>query len=413
MSAYRRLILPSTLIILALLLRQHMVGLYGEYGQLFDWLPYFLIVLSASLAVFFNLSRNFIATVYLLLIYLLVQNSLQVTLDDFSALYTFTAICITTPFITLMLFLMPEKGLVNKHGAMISGIAILIALLPVILLVIFNEQLLEAYINNYFSSRPHEAYVQSITSSLLFLAVLVFGIFKLIKTNEEFSAANVSTLIGFFILLSFFYIEKISTILIAANAIILIANTLRNSHNLAFRDELTGILGRRALNHRMRSLGRKYAIALLDVDHFKKFNDTHGHDIGDEVLKMVASKLNAVSGGGIAYRYGGEEFCILFPGKTADEAGPYLEEVRNNIQNYSMTVRNSENRPTSMEKAKQRRGRRKLPRDQNNTVSVTISIGVAEPINKRQKPEETLKNADTALYEAKKKGRNCTMVFRG
>lgn len=170
----------------------------------------------------------------------------------------------------------------------------------------------------------------------------------------------------------------------------MIASTLRNSYNLAYRDELTGLLGRRALNDRMKALGRKHVIAMMDVDHFKNFNDTYGHDIGDEVLKMVAAKLDAVAGGGIAYRDGGEEFCILFSGKTANEAGPFLEEVRNTIQNYEMVVRNIENRPKSQEKAMERRGRRKQQRDKK-TVSVTISIGAAERDNKSQKPEETLK----------------------
>ena len=54
-------------------------------------------------------------------------------------------------------------------------------------------------------------------------------------------------------------------------------------------------------------------MAMIDVDHFKKFNDTHGHDIGDQVLKLVAARLAQVEGGGIAYRYGGEEFAVLFP----------------------------------------------------------------------------------------------------
>ena len=82
MPAFRRLILPSIFILLALFMRQHMVSLYNEYGQLFDWLPYFLIMASFMLAIFFNLSRNFIATLFLLAIYLVIRTRLQITLDD-------------------------------------------------------------------------------------------------------------------------------------------------------------------------------------------------------------------------------------------------------------------------------------------------------------------------------------------
>lgn len=82
------------------------------------------------------------------------------------------------------------------------------------------------------------------------------------------------------------------------------------AYQMAFRDELTGLPGRRALNERMQRLGRNYVIAMTDVDHFKKFNDTHGHDVGDQVLRLVASRLSKVTGGGRAHRYGGEEFAL-------------------------------------------------------------------------------------------------------
>ncbi|MDP0971523.1 diguanylate cyclase, partial [Klebsiella pneumoniae] len=84
----------------------------------------------------------------------------------------------------------------------------------------------------------------------------------------------------------------------------------------AFRDELTGLPGRRALNERTQRLGRNYVLAITDVDHIKRFNDTHGHDVGDQVLRLVASKLSKVNGGGRAYRYGGEEFAVVFAGKS-------------------------------------------------------------------------------------------------
>ena len=185
----------------------------------------------------------------------------------------------------------------------------------------------------------------------------------------------------------------------------MIISMLKNSYNMAFRDELTGLLGRRALNERMKGLGRQYTIAMIDVDHFKKFNDTYGHDTGDDVLKMVARKIDAVEGGGTAYRYGGEEFCVLFPGKIADQCIPFLEVIRKSVENHKLTVRNMKHRPKSADAALQRRGRRSSNRGEK-TVSVTISIGVAERTNET-KPQEVMKAADAALYIAKQDGRNC------
>ena len=87
---------------------------------------------------------------------------------------------------------------------------------------------------------------------------------------------------------------------------------------MAFRDELTGLPGRRALNEKLQRMGRVYTLAMADVDHFKAFNDTHGRR-GDQVLRMVAAQLRRVSGGGHAYRYGGE-FTLVFPARPRRKA---------------------------------------------------------------------------------------------
>jgi diguanylate cyclase (GGDEF)-like protein len=172
---------------------------------------------------------------------------------------------------------------------------------------------------------------------------------------------------------------------------------------LAFRDELTGIPSRRALNEGLlHGIGRRYTIAMVDVDHFKKFNDTYGHDVGDQVLKMVASKLMAVRGGGKAYRYGGEEFIILFPGRRLAEAMPHCEELRSTIASYRMQLR-GEDRPRDRRSGQSRRD---SSRGDSTAISVTVSIGVAESGNGQATPGEVIKSADKAMYKAKMQGRN-------
>jgi diguanylate cyclase (GGDEF)-like protein len=174
---------------------------------------------------------------------------------------------------------------------------------------------------------------------------------------------------------------------------------------MAYRDELTGLLGRRALNERMKGLGRRYSLAMLDVDHFKKFNDTHGHDVGDEVLKMVATRISRVRGGGTAFRYGGEEFCIVFPRKSAADCVDSLEEIREGIADYRITLRDHGQRPVRSRDGVRKRGRmatRFLPK----TVAVSISLGLAERGEEHFTPEEVIKAADRQLYRAKRAGRN-------
>jgi diguanylate cyclase (GGDEF)-like protein len=180
---------------------------------------------------------------------------------------------------------------------------------------------------------------------------------------------------------------------------------IMDSHDMAYRDELTAIPSRRALNQLLLSLGRRYTIAMLDIDHFKNFNDVHGHDIGDEVLRMVASKIVRVGAGGKAFRYGGEEFTIVFPGKQPEQAQKQLEELRESIEQYIMVVRSKQRRSASGGKRGRARRGKNDPRYQS--LSVTISIGYAARDGKHKSAESVIKAADQALYRAKKKGRNC------
>ncbi|MBL6691045.1 MAG: GGDEF domain-containing protein [Pseudomonadales bacterium] len=144
---------------------------------------------------------------------------------------------------------------------------------------------------------------------------------------------------------------------------------------------------------------------MLDLDHFKKFNDTHGHDVGDQVLQMVAAKIRQVNGGGKAFRYGGEEFSIVFPRMSADDAFFYLDEVRKSIQNYEMVIRKDPRQDEAEEKMARKQRKRGSFRKTSEKVSVTISIGVADR-RSGGSPDEVLKAADAALYKAKKAGRN-------
>ncbi|PTX04394.1 GGDEF domain-containing protein [Achromobacter mucicolens] len=179
--------------------------------------------------------------------------------------------------------------------------------------------------------------------------------------------------------------------------------------HMAFRDELTGLPGRRALNERLQRMGRVYTLAMADVDHFKAFNDTHGHDVGDQVLRMVASQLRRVPGGGHAYRYGGEEFTLVFPGKTAAEAVPHLETVRRAIEAYQMRLRDKPARPKADQIGLRRRGGR--GGRGARPLRVTVSIGVAERSDALRAPDAVIKAADQALYKAKDGGRNQVWAF--
>ncbi len=193
--------------------------------------------------------------------------------------------------------------------------------------------------------------------------------------------------------------SPVSTVYLMAGGLVLGLSVMETGYRMAYRDELTGLPSRRALPDALAALRNRFSIAMVDIDHFKKFNDRHGHHIGDQVLRMVAAKLGRVTGGGRAYRYGGEEFAVVFPGKSRDEVTSDLEELRSTIEETTFTVRGRD-RP----RTKPKNGKRKTPGKKNLTV--TVSIGVAERNGRNTSPEKVLKAADKALYKAKKAGRN-------
>lgn len=183
--------------------------------------------------------------------------------------------------------------------------------------------------------------------------------------------------------------------------LILLLGMLQDSHNMAYRDDLTGVLSRRAFNEHLNGLGRRYVIAMLDLDHFKRVNDSYGHDVGDQVLRMAAAKMSSVGAGCRVYRYGGEEFALVFPGKSKALVLPCLEELRDSIATYHFAIRGP-NRPSPSRSGRKNR----YGGGGERTISVTVSIGVAESVDGKASPREIIVAADTELYRAKQRGRN-------
>ncbi|HVI10393.1 MAG TPA: GGDEF domain-containing protein [Candidatus Binatia bacterium] len=206
---------------------------------------------------------------------------------------------------------------------------------------------------------------------------------------------------------------RIPTGYFAAAAFILAGAVVETSYLLAYHDELTTLPSRRAFNSALLRLECPYTIAMVDIDHFKRCNDTYGHDTGDEVLRLVASRLAKVSGGGEAYRCGGEEFAIVFPGKTTAEVIEPLEKLRATVETSQLRLRGPDRRqqPRGPDRRNQRPRKaghaiRQLthaaaPRE----ISVTVSIGVATGTAAAE-VEQVIKAADKALYAAKNGGRN-------
>ncbi len=309
---------------------------------------------------------------------------------------------VLVPINFIMFALMRERGLV------IAGI------LPRALLL-FVESVLVAVL-----CRPENSTAVSPRSRvpeipgwlfLLFVAAIAIFIRRYLQNRRPTEPGFAWSIATVFVWLEFAPVGKTAGAYVATAALILAVSLIETSYVLAYHDELTGIRGRRAFNDALLSLDQQYAIAIVDIDHFKKFNDTYGHDTGDQVLCMVAARLAKVSGGGQAFRCGGEEFAIIFRETSAKDAFDHVDRLRQVIEKSAFKVRGLERR-TAMREGEA--DRRKPAKKKSRTVlsqppgelSVTVSIGVAEPSTRNRQPEQVIQAADQALYRAKERGRN-------
>ena len=268
--------------------------------------------------------------------------------------------------------------------------------------------------------------VKSLSAAIVFpqyaVIILVFAatflLIRFLRNRKPVDSALLWSLGAFALALRSANSSRAATIYWVASAFILATSIIENSYLLAYHDELTTLPSRRAYNDALLRLRAPYSIAVVDIDHFKRFNDTYGHDTGDQVLRLVASHLSRVTGGGEAFRCGGEEFNILFPGKNTTDVLDHLEQLRESIERAEFRMRGGNDRrqlPRGPDRRNQKgRSRtrkgdaiRKLSEEKAaQALSVTVSIGVATSATEKSTPESVLEAADKALYRAKAGGRN-------
>ena len=173
------------------------------------------------------------------------------------------------------------------------------------------------------------------------------------------------------------------------------AQLFEQAYYLSVTDPLTQLLNRRHFFEvakfefeRIQRFKRPLSIMMVDIDHFKNINDTHGHAVGDLALREIASRIkNSVRTVDIVARYGGEEFIILMPETGLHEALQVAERVRVSVADAAI-----EEDPVK--------------------ISATLSIGVAEINEKSKNVDQLIIYADRALYAAKANGRNCVAGFQ-
>ncbi len=371
-------------------------------SQVFLWLPYAVFAMGALLSWRFNRSRVLMAMVALavvyaaILFYVFQQNG-----NPDAATTILAAVALLLPMNLAIFSVMQERGVNSLAGFLCM---MLIGLQLVVVTLLCRPELADIaallrqpffqwkFLNRLHISQP---------ALLVFLVSTVVLVVRFIWRPKPLEGGFFWALVTAFLALNAVSQGRAPGLYFTTAGLILVVALIEMSYHMAFLDELTGLPGRRAFNEAALKLSENYSVAMVDVDHFKKFNDTHGHECGDQVLRMVASCLADVSGGGQVFRYGGEEFAVIFPAKTTRQCLGHLEELRRQIENAEFTVRGNDRRKNNKTKRNQARNGNK------KKIQVTVSMGVACQSARNASFDQVVRAADKALYRAKDAGRNC------
>jgi len=363
-------------------------------------LPYVIFAIGLALCWLFYNSREFNLFIILAVSFGVISQFFWIKgLAGFQKELLFDLLCILLPLNFLIFNYLKERGILNQYGIrrlLFVGLQIAAAFW----LVKTNQFGISTYVSMDLLLHPLQGktIIKQPGQLAICFSLLVLCTHWLLRPNQ-LRGAWILSLISVIVALHFVPNTQLATVYFMIAGLILVCAIIINSYNLAYKDELTQMPSRRALKQQLSSLGKTYTLAMVDIDHFKKVNDNYGHDVGDEVLKMLAAHLLSVEGGGKAYRYGGEEFTIIFPGKDASTATVYLDALRNKIASKPFIIRNKK-RP------KEKSAKKSTKFDNSQKLNITVSIGVAENQAKYNSTQDIMKSADNALYKAKKNGRN-------
>jgi diguanylate cyclase (GGDEF)-like protein len=385
---------PEVPILIGALLLVTLPALRGIASGLATVFPFTVVAAALLLGWRFNRSRLVFSVALLALTeYVLLQG-----FDTQRERIFFHALTFLLPINVALVALLPERGTLTPAG-LVRWVLLAVQLIIVVFLVqAFADQSLK-----FLTTRLLPAGLTAWTpirqpAIIAFLTIGVLLTMAWLREPQSPVRGYFYALLAVFAALSWPAAGPGQELWLATAGLILVVAVIEASYMMAYRDGLTELPSRRALNEALPRLSGQYTVAMVDVDHFKRFNDTYGHDAGDHVLRLVAARLAQASGGGTAYRYGGEEFALVFPGKGQEECLPHLEELRETVETSRFTMRR---RFRPRVKPKNDKGKKS-----RQAITITVSIGVAERNHRNASPDQVVQAADKALYRAKEGGRN-------
>jgi diguanylate cyclase (GGDEF)-like protein len=385
---------PEVPILIGAALLLTMPALRGTAAGLATVFPFTVVAAALLLGWRFNRSRLVFAVALLALTEYVLLRGLDTPRDQ----VLFHALTFLLPINLALVALLPERGTLTAAG-LLRWVLLAVQVIGVAFMAqAFPEQALRFLTADLLAARLTAWTPLQQPAILAFLAIGVLLAMAWWREPQSPVRGYFYALIAVFVALSWRTAGPGQEIWLATAGLILVIAVIEASYMMAYRDGLTELPGRRALNEALPRLSGQFTVAMVDVDHFKRFNDTYGHDAGDHVLRLVAARLAQAPGGGTAYRYGGEEFALVFAGKGQEECLPYLEELRETVETSRFTMRR---RFRPRLKPKSDKGKKT-----RQAITITVSIGVAERNHRQASPDQVVLAADKALYRAKEAGRN-------
>jgi len=409
-STIVRLILPLTCAVTALLLRYLVADQSPNNTSQLEFLllqlPYILLGLGALMALLSNHALEAGITISLLCAYWVIQSFLQSPLSSQPASQVFYLLTVLSPTLMITYTLLPQSSSLQLQGLLAALLTPLIILMIAGLLAI-NQQLFLNTATTAINNTVAGSHLSTLSWLLYFVAIclcLRLSLYQQQSLHNSLLGCSLMSLITF----GWIQLNSVSAFMFSGMGLLLCINLTVSLLQIGYRDDLTQIGNRRALQQTAKTLRGAYSVAMVDADYFKKINDQFGHDLGDQALRVIASLLKKTAEGGKPFRYGGEEFCLLFKGKTEQEVLDTLEACRQAIANYDIVVRDKKHRPTKSKQGETRRGASKRKSNFRLTVSIGVASSDSANLNSSLNPfEQVLKSAYQMLYRAKASGRNC------
>ncbi len=358
------------------------------------FLPHMLALMVIGLSIHFSRSSVFFYVVLVVIANVVLRSGWAASDIGYGLLSTFL------PMLLLFLTVIPDRGIISVRAIPAHSILLLVIGFSVFAATRSPDWVATILLSDWLPVQYFDWTRLSQSALIVSVIALNYVLVLFILQPSPHMSAGFGVLIMLIAQMHFGDNSRSLDVFSSTALLMCLYAIMQESWRMAYLDELTGLPGRRALREKFQKIGGLYTVAMLDVDHFKKFNDTYGHDTGDAVLRMIASKMTGVSGGGVTYRYGGEEFSIIFTGKYVNDTRAYLDELRETIANS----------PFVINRVSRRKNDEKTIPIKRKSVKVTISIGVADSSGEVESPWDVLKLADKALYRAKKKGRNLVSV---